>query len=141
MLAVCRSDLGGNVPLARLSHRASKSATARAKITARTYKCAGADDLPKSALPRKRPSASASQHVVMGHKPTKCTAVKIVTLFDLLVGTTRPVVAECNSLLSLIIRGIRFGASLRRKMSDRQLQAIPDRHEAKAEAQKSTSQS
>jgi len=55
------------------------------------------------------------------HKPTKCTAVKIVTLFDLLVGTTRPVVAECNSLLSLIIRGIRFGASLRRKMSDRQL--------------------
>ena len=77
----------------------------------------------------------------IGHKPTKCTAVKIVTLFDLLVGTTRPVVAECNSLLSLIIRGIRFGASLRRKMSDRQLQAIPDRHEAKAEAQKSTSQS
>jgi hypothetical protein len=50
------------------------------------------------------------------------------------------VVAECNSLLSLIIRGIRFGASLRRKMSDRQLPAMPNRHEAKAEAQNSTCQ-
>jgi hypothetical protein len=98
------------------------------------------------ALFGRRPAERAECLVIAGvqkpaHKPTKCTAVKIVTLFDLLVGTTRPVVAECNSLLSLIIRGIRFGASLRRKMSDRQLQAIPDRHEAKAEAQKSTSQS
>ena len=47
ILAVCRSDLGGNVPLDRLSHRASRSATARAKITARTHKCAGADEPPK----------------------------------------------------------------------------------------------
>ena len=31
ILAVCRSDLGGNVPLDHLSHRASRSATARAK--------------------------------------------------------------------------------------------------------------
>ena len=38
ILAVCRSVLGGNVPLDRLSHRASRSATARAKITAQTHK-------------------------------------------------------------------------------------------------------
>jgi hypothetical protein len=34
---------------------------------ARTRKCAWADDLRESALPRKRPSATAAQHVVMGH--------------------------------------------------------------------------
>jgi hypothetical protein len=62
ILAVCRSDVGGNVPLDRLSHRASRSGTARAKITARTHKCAGADDLPESALRRKRPSATAAEH-------------------------------------------------------------------------------
>src|SRR6202051_442172 len=29
----------------------------------------GGDDLPESALPRKRPSATAAQHVVMGESP------------------------------------------------------------------------
>ena len=36
-------------------------------VRARTHKCAGADDLPESAVSRKRPSATAAQHVVMGH--------------------------------------------------------------------------
>ena len=49
----------------RLSHRASRSATARAKITAQTHKCAGADDLPKSALPVRREKAALSS----GRKP------------------------------------------------------------------------
>ena len=30
--AICRSDLGGNVPLDRLSHRVSRWATARGKL-------------------------------------------------------------------------------------------------------------
>ena len=38
-------------------------------IRARTHKCARAD-LPASALPRKRPSATAAQHVVMGQQRT-----------------------------------------------------------------------
>ncbi len=41
-----------------------------AQTRARTHKCAGADDLRESALPRKRPSATAAQHVVMGQEET-----------------------------------------------------------------------
>ena len=39
------------------------------------HKCAGAD-LRESAFPRKRPSATAAQHVVMGQHATFCTAAK-----------------------------------------------------------------
>ena len=37
---------------------------------ARTDKCAGADDLPESGSPWKRPPATVAQHVVMRHKAT-----------------------------------------------------------------------
>jgi hypothetical protein len=41
------------------------------QLKALTHKCAGADDAPEYALPRKRPSATVAQHVVMGQKETK----------------------------------------------------------------------
>jgi hypothetical protein len=52
-------------------------------VRVRTHKCAGANDLPESALPRKRPSATATQHVVMGqfrtHAPQQIAEIGMAT--------------------------------------------------------------